>query len=317
MKRWRAARAFGACSTLATAILLAGVAFAEPTPVGSSSASVNPTGQAGPQGSAILENSTKPTGTTNPQGSASPPSSASAPVSAGSDASPRADQTATEFVKLCSGCHTIGGGAARAPDLAGVVAWPEEQAAVAVRSMERKVGPLTPQQVDGFVALLRDAAAKERVGAARLAMTQVSVKPTEPADSRLGGAIYFGHVALERGGMPCSSCHRFRGEGGNLAPDLSHFARDIEIEALAGTIERASFPVMRSAYEAHPITSREARHLAAFMKQAKSPRIVAAFANTTAWGIGAGLCGFAIALAYVLGRSGSVRARLIRRATKR
>lgn len=227
------------------------------------------------------------------------------------------DTAAAQFAVTCSNCHTIGGGVSRGPDLAGVAAWPEAQLTSAVQSMARKVGPLSSQQVQALVALLKDRSVHERIDKARASVARVSDEPTQPVDSLLGGAIFFGYVALSNGGMPCSSCHQFRGEGGDLAPDLSQFAANTEIEALAGTIERAGFPVMRAAYQEHPITQQEARNLAGFMKQSKSKRAAAVFADTTAWGIGAGLGAFAIVVALILARPKGVRARLIQRATKR
>ncbi len=227
------------------------------------------------------------------------------------------DVAASKFAETCSGCHTVGGGALRGPDLAGVATWPEPQLAAAVKSMERKVGPLSAEQLESLVSMLKDSTVQQRIVKAKTKFAQLSDQPRQPADSRLGGAIFFGHVALQNGGMPCSSCHRYRGEGGELGPELSQFADHSELEALAGTIARAGFPVMRAAYADHPISEQEARHLAAFMQQAKSKRIVAVLSDTTVWGLGAGLAAFGIAVAFILARPKGVRARLIQRTTKR
>lgn len=240
---------------------------------------------------------------------------ASSAESVPAEASP--DTAALRFAETCMGCHTVGGGVARGPDLAGVVAWPEAQLATAVKSMERKVGPLSAQQVEALVGLLKDAALQQRIAKAKAQLSMVSEPSSAAVDSLLGGAIFFGRKSLQNGGMACSSCHRYRGEGGDLGPELSHFAEHAELDVLAGTIARASFPVMRAAYEIHPITQQEARHLAAFMQQAKARRIVAPFSEIAAWGLGAGLGAFAMTLALILTRPKGVRARLIQRATKR
>jgi hypothetical protein len=183
--------------------------------------------------------------------------------------------------------------------------------------MERKVGPLSAEQVTALVALLKDSAVKERIAKAKAKFAQASDQPRERANSRLGGAIFFGYVALQNGGMPCSSCHRYRGEGGDLGPDLSTFAEHSELDVVAGTIARAAFPVMRGAYASHPITEQEARHLSAFMQQAKAKRYAAAFSVTALWGVGVGIGAFAVAVAFILTRPKGVRARLIQRSTKR
>ncbi|HMA96705.1 MAG TPA: c-type cytochrome [Polyangiaceae bacterium] len=238
---------------------------------------------------------------------------APAPVAA----SVEKDAVAARFATTCAGCHTIGGGASRGPDLAGVTAWPESQLKLAIKSMERKVGPLSDAQIEMLAGLLKDARARERVAKATSAISQRTESPIEPANSLVGGALFFGQSALTNGGMACFACHRFNGQGGDLAPDLTRFAQNGDIESLAGTIGRASFPLMRGAYAAHPITSREARDLAAFLKHAQRPRAAAALAQTSSLGIAAGLGAFTLALGLILIRPKGVRARLVRRASKR
>lgn len=252
-------------------------------------------------------------------GQASVPQAGQASVVTPARETPRdsSDPAARTFVETCSGCHAIGGGVSRGPDLATVAAWPEAQLASAIRTMEKKVGPIQPAQLDGLVQLLKDAAVRERIGKARAQLAQLNEKAADPANSLLGGALFFGQVSLENGGMPCASCHRYRGEGGELAPDLSHFAGDTAIDVLGGSIQRAGFKVMRAAYAAHPISQQEGRHIAAFMKQAKADRIVGAFADTTSLGLGIGIGAFALVLTYIFSRPRGVRVRLIQRAKKR
>jgi mono/diheme cytochrome c family protein len=183
--------------------------------------------------------------------------------------------------------------------------------------MERKVGPLSAAQVESLVGLLKDKGVQARIAKARARFTNAVAQPTEAPDSLLGGALFFGHQGLQNGGMACGSCHRFRGEGGDLGPDLSRIGELTELDALASTIARASFPVMRAAYASHPITEQEAQHLAAFIKQAKAQRSAATGTHTTIVGFGVGLGAFALALVAILSRPKGVRARLIERATKR
>lgn len=250
-------------------------------------------------------------------------SAQSSPAAASSSAAPAGsssvanDPAATRFTQSCTGCHTIGGGAARAPDLAAVVDWPEPQLTAAIRSMERKVGPLGDETISLLAQLLADKQARVRVQAAQASRRQASASGPVRVDSRLGGSLFFGLTPLSNGGLPCNSCHRFHGEGGTLGPDLTQAARGIEPESLAGSIARAGFAVMRGAYKDHPITEQEARNIAAFMQQATSPRRAPRDSRLTWSGLGFGITAFLAAVVYVIARPRGVRARLIQRATKR
>jgi mono/diheme cytochrome c family protein len=227
------------------------------------------------------------------------------------------DVAAVRFVQACSGCHTIGGGAARAPDLALVADWPEPRLVAAIRTMERKVGPLDDDALSGLARLLSDKQARVRVEAARAGSKRATKTESVPMNSQLGGSLFFGLTPLTNGGMPCNSCHRFHGEGGTLGPDLTHSARGVDPEGFASSLVRAGFPVMRGAYKDHPITEHEARNLAAFMQQATSARRAPPDSRITWSGVGLGTVAFFAAVAYVVRRPRGVRARLIQRANKR
>lgn len=258
--------------------------------------------------------------TPNPEAATPTPTASSAEAprqpSGASDAGAN-DVAAQRFVGTCAGCHTVGGGALRGPDLAGTSEWPETQLTAAVQSMQRKVGSLSQSQITSLVQLLKDKAIKERLSKARASLADDSEVKSDQPNSLHGGALFFGKVALENGGMACSSCHRFLGEGGDLGPDLSQYAAPLEIEGLAGSISRAGFPVMRAAYQAHPITRNEARHIAAFMKQTKSNRDPMAASTITTRGLGSGLAAFVSVLLYIATRPRGIRSRLVQGATKR
>jgi hypothetical protein len=198
-----------------------------------------------------------------------------------------------------------------------VAAWPAAQLTLAVRSMERRVGPLAPARVEALVTLLQDPNVRARLAQAKAQLARAADKPTETPDSLLGGALFFGKAPLERGGMACNACHRFHGEGGDLAPDLTHFADRSELESLAGTIARAQFPVMRAAYATHPIEMGESRHIAAFLLHARFDRKSPALDNTIWWGLGLGIGAFLLALILIARRPRGARAELLQRAAKR
>jgi hypothetical protein len=183
--------------------------------------------------------------------------------------------------------------------------------------MERKVGPLTPTRVETLIALLKDSAARKRTDAFKTTLLERSATPNQPPNSLRGGGLFFGKLALANGGLPCNACHLFHGEGGNLAPELTTFARTSDVETLANTIARAQFLVMRPAYQDHPITPAESRDIASFLKEAQAQRKQPLLASITPAGLGTGLAAFLITMFLVLNRPKSVRARLIERATKR
>lgn len=227
------------------------------------------------------------------------------------------DSAARDFVETCSGCHTIGGGASRGPDLSGTREWPVSQLTGAIEAMQRKVGPLAKVRVEALTTLLKDPTAQKRTDAVKEALLTSAATPNQPPNSLRGGGLFFGQLALTNGGMPCSACHLFHGEGGNLAPELTAFARSSDVESLANTISRAQFLVMRPAYQEHPITASESRDIAAFLKEARTQRKQPLFAQILPLGLSTGLGAFLITMFFVLNRPKSVRARLIERATKR
>ncbi len=118
---------------------------------------------------------------------------------AGTSSGARPDLAATQFARTCANCHTIGGGALRAPDLAGVAPWSEDQINVAIQTMQRKVGPLDAKLIAELTALLKDPSARSRVEAARTQLAHRLKQVVEPANSLQGAALVFGRTPQENG----------------------------------------------------------------------------------------------------------------------
>ena len=167
------------------------------------------------------------------------------------------------FLDQCSGCHSIGGGDLSGPDLAGTSQQPPAQIREAVKRMQDHVGVLTDDQIEGLVALLRDPAAKGRVG------EQVAdpPPPVERGSAANGKRLFYGEQRFRNGGVGCFACHTADGRGGNLASDLTAVHARLGNAGLLSASERPAFPVMKGAYAAHPLSHAEALDVVAFLEE--------------------------------------------------
>lgn len=176
------------------------------------------------------------------------------------------DKSADDFLTRCSGCHTIGGGPMKGPDLAPATQWSEADLEVSIKKMEKHVGPISAEDVAALVLLLKDPTLKERLTAERELSSAMMAASLDAPDPSLGVALFFGNKSLENGGMPCGFCHRAGDRGGALGPDLTALKDRLPHTAMLSALEGANFPVMRPAYADHPITTQEAIHLAGFLE---------------------------------------------------
>lgn len=186
------------------------------------------------------------------------------------------DPVADFYLSRCAGCHTVGGGYLTAPDLAPSTDWPASDLALAVERMEKNVGPLSAEQVEQLVALLKSENVRQRISAARERQVQEMAATLEPASPRRGKALFHGEEPLRKGGLACSACHR-AGEpegpkyGGSLAADLSDAYARLGESALMSASEKPGFPLMKAAYQGHPVTKQEAVHLVAYLEEISPP----------------------------------------------
>lgn len=243
---------------------------------------------------------------------------------------------AAAFLESCAPCHTIGGGPLTGPDLEGTVEMDEGTLRSEVERMQDYAGPLSEERIDLLVELLSSPDAGERVEQARgaaEAAREAKAEIEEQGSPERGAALFTGARRLTAGGLPCSACHRAggasRGGGGTLAADLTASAQRLGAAGLITAAEKASFPVMRTAYRDHPVTHEEAVDLAAFLLSITPPEeaegaVATAGASRAdgfplaSWGAGVALAGLLVIAGLYRGRSqrsGGVRRRLLRRAT--
>lgn len=232
---------------------------------------------------------------------------------------------ANDYLELCAGCHTIGGGELSGPDLLPSTTWAREDLRVAVKRMEKNVGPMTDEQVDGITDLLLGPGPQAQLDAAGEEKVQEMAATLEPGDPRTGRSLFFGVRRLTNGGVGCYACHAVAGRGGNMAVDLTMAHQRLGAQSLMSATERPAFPMMVAAYGSKPVTSQEAAHLAAFLEAtaAATPAAQAAQPPQEALGLlhagAGGIVLFVVAGVALLARSrrAGVRARMVRDSFRR
>lgn len=230
-----------------------------------------------------------------------------------------ADPAAALFLDQCASCHTVGGGDLDGPDLEEATGWPRGDLRQAVERMEEDyVGPLGEEQVLALLDLLQDPRVERRLSDAAELASSAWAEDLAAAEPATGRRLFFGEVGLAAGGMGCFACHAVGDRGGSLASDLTGSWGRLGASSVLSAIERPSFPLMRAAYGARPLTREETAHLAVYLQQAAAaaPAEPAAGAAGESLGpllIGALLLAVAVFLAVALvsrGRGRSVRSQL-------
>jgi mono/diheme cytochrome c family protein len=248
------------------------------------------------------------------------PASASASASASSSAAAPRDVVAARYVTQCSGCHTIGGGKLKGPDLEKALDWSEGSLKLAVKKMEKNVGALPDADVAAYVAFLKAPDVRDRISKERKRQLAEMAAKLEPANASTGRALFFGKRSFENQGLACVACHEAGGEGGSLGPDLTPLASKMDAVGMISAFEQTNFAVMRDAYREHAITKQEAVHLAAFLGTVQPSGAPWSHTANLVLAIGATAIpalGMLSLLALRRGRTTSVRARLVRSALKR
>lgn len=231
------------------------------------------------------------------------------------------DSAAVFYVQRCSGCHTIGGGELSGPDLAPSTQWPADDLRVAVERMEKNVGPMTAEQVDGQVRLLQDPAVKGRLEEAREALDRrAEAELEEPPSAAKGEGLFHGRLAFANRGLACAACHVAGGRGGDLAASLSDAAARLGRAALVSAAERPGYPLMKASYADSPVTHQEAVHLAEYLvslqpeagTQRSGSRVAVAGAGSAV-----ALVALAALVALPRGRGAGVRRRMLEASRRR
>ncbi len=224
-----------------------------------------------------------------------------------------ADEGAALFAQKCAGCHTIGRGALVGPDLAKVSSWSAADAESAVKRMQKMAGPLTENEIDNLVGLLKDTKGGDRLKAQSEAAATPEVTGGEAGSAQTGRRLFDGRQSFANGGMACIACHTVGGSGSSMGPDLSGVAAKMGETSLLSACEQTAFKVMKAAYAQHPVTKQEALHLVKYFVSLKDNPETAATPPVTIYGVaGATLLMLVIAWGY-RDRNGSARSKLHRR----
>ena len=175
------------------------------------------------------------------------------------------DTIALFYLKRCSGCHTIGRGDLNGPDLLPATSWPRQDLTTAVRRMEKNVGPMTDEQIEGLVDLLEDDDLQQRLDDAASRRVSEMAAALDPGSPQMGERLFFGATSFQNGAVACFACHAVASRGGNMAVDLTMAHERLGQASLLSAAQEPSFPMMKAAYAGRPVTAQEAVHIVAFL----------------------------------------------------
>lgn len=186
-----------------------------------------------------------------------------------------ADTSAQAFLKTCAGCHTIGGGPLSGPDLKASSAWPRQNLFDAIKRMEKNVGPMSDDLVNGMADFLAVPDASERL---KLEQQRVAIEEAaklDPASAATGERLFQGNQPFNKGGLACIACHQAGGSGGDLAVSLEDAFTRLGEAPLLSTCENPGFPLMRAAYATRPLTRQEAVHVVKYLESVSQQSVAA------------------------------------------
>lgn len=177
----------------------------------------------------------------------------------------KVDVVALRFATTCAGCHSLSGAKLTGPELTPATGWPTEQLQIAIKRMEKNVGPMSDVQVAEMATFMQTPDLRERLKAAQDRIQAQFMAKMAPPDAVIGKGLFLGSVPLRNGGLACNACHAAAGAGGNLGPDLTGVFTKLGGQTpLVSAIEKSSFKIMAPHYARHPVTTQEALHLAQF-----------------------------------------------------
>jgi len=188
------------------------------------------------------------------------------------------DTPAEFFFYRCAGCHTVGAGKLTGPDLKVAAQWSGDDLHKAIKKMEKNVGSMSVQDIDQMVSFLKSVNVKERIEKQKKIIELRFQSELPAASFETGQKLFRGQKRLANKGPACISCHHFSNEGGSLGPDLTALNKKSSSVVLQSAIKNASYKVMRSIYEKHPVTTEEALHLSEYLLNPQ--KVKARFAPT-------------------------------------
>jgi len=206
------------------------------------------------------------------------------------------------FQTHCITCHTIGGGKLVGPDLINIEdkqsrEWlvsfikssqkkikSGDQAALAIYLEFNKIPmpdqPLTDQQAMAVLDYIASTSKTASSGNAASATSETApdiLAGTSPANIQQGLLLFTGKQRLINCGPSCGACHRVKDDrvftSGLLAKELTQSFETLGSVGVASILRNPPFPVMKAAFEKHPLTENEVVDLTAYLKSVSDERI--------------------------------------------
>ena len=132
---------------------------------------------------------------------------------------------------------------------------------------------------------------------------EITGKPVDEAtkeDILNGRLLFSGETRLENGGPACLTCHNVLNDnligGGLLAKDLTEAFTRLNENGIKAMVSNPPFPVMRTAYDNHPVNSDETYLITAFLKFADQERYYQHHRDYQARFLYTGIAGFIVLL---------------------
>ncbi len=132
---------------------------------------------------------------------------------------------------------------------------------------------------------------------------EITGKPVDEAtkeDILNGRLLFSGETRLENGGPACLTCHNVLNDnligGGLLAKDLTEAFTRLNENGIKAMVSNPPFPVMRTAYDNHPVNSDETYLITAFLKFADQERYYQHHRDYQARFLYTGIVGFIVLL---------------------
>lgn len=197
------------------------------------------------------------------------------------------------FQQRCSACHSIGGGRLVGPDLKGVndrrseewllkfikssqaVISSGDAAAKALFAEYKMVMPdqdLSNDQIKEILVYLREKGGGGKVptSAAPTKALVTSRPESSPEEIARGRNLFQGRLRFVNGGPSCISCHNTNAttgiSGGSLAADLTAVYAKMGASGIEAVLKSPPFPVMKAAFEGHPLHDDEINDMIGFLQ---------------------------------------------------
>jgi len=202
---------------------------------------------------------------------------------------------AAHFQKICSGCHSIGGGDSAGPDLKGVTEKRERdwllRFIISPGAAVRKNDPTAKELVEKYQMVMPDQDLKRDQITAILDFIEKGGVSDAPTDSRQastateaealhGEDLFLGRARLASGAPACIACHSAGDAGtlggGTFAIDLTQVFSRYDEKILTQALKSPGFRVMNEVFSEKPLNDDEVFALKSFLYKVDKSEIEAA-----------------------------------------